>query len=504
MTERDPALCDGVVVFVMPGDGGFATAAGRLLEASLAALSPDTVVVVGATSPDATAAAEGRGWATIELAMPDLAAPRPRPGARGRVARMLAGVPRLAVALRRHDVGLVLTNGLATSPVAAMAASLLDVPHMWWLHEQPEDLVFDMGRRRAMVLTARVSRRLPVTSAELRRPWTSRRSRTHMPLTGTEALTAAAAIQALISASGAGPRARSHVERLTPRLQRRLPSRGHRVPFSAPTVQRWRNDMVRVDEVLALRASAVPLPRPFVLETISVLVSCHGHPEFLADMVASINAQTLPEFEVVFVEDHSPDDTWDRLEQLLPTLRSGITWRLEQTPHNSAMTGALNLAATFATGDTYMIMNDDDVMRPDALELALGVLNADPDLLCVAGRVEGVPRDARGVDLLTTTARVDLVADPGAVSRHRHVPADAERWQWGSDMPMCHPGTTIPAAVFHAVGGYDNDIDNRVHASDDRDLHLRIAVHGPVAVLQHALVWWRQDTASHYDLERGI
>ncbi len=91
---------------------------------------------------------------------------RSRADARRRAGRNLLAAVSMLPLLRRLEPDVVVTNTL-TIPSAAVAAKVLRIPHVWYLHEFGEKdhgLHFDLGLRRSVRLVNRLSARVIVNS----------------------------------------------------------------------------------------------------------------------------------------------------------------------------------------------------------------------------------------------------------------------------------------------------------------------------------------------------
>jgi glycosyltransferase involved in cell wall biosynthesis len=105
----------------------------------------------------------------------------------------------------------------------------------------------------------------------------------------------------------------------------------------------------------------------FEVLKISVVVAAYATPESgLERVVSSLEAQTLPteEFEAIFVDDGSPDDTLERLRALATTR----PWMSVYTIPNSGWGSApRNEGTRRARGEYVLYMDHDDSLYPDAL-----------------------------------------------------------------------------------------------------------------------------------------
>ena len=100
---------------------------------------------------------------------------------------------------------------------------------------------------------------------------------------------------------------------------------------------------------------------------ISVVVPTFTPGELLNRVVRSVEAQTMPaeDFEVIFVDDGSPDDTWQRLE----TIRdSHSNVRIERIEHSGWPSKPRNVGLELSRGEYVLFMDHDDELYPRALE----------------------------------------------------------------------------------------------------------------------------------------
>ncbi len=91
---------------------------------------------------------------------------------------------------------------------------------------------------------------------------------------------------------------------------------------------------------------------------------------------AAFAAQTFRDFEVVIVDDGSPDDT----SQVLETLSQAATFavRSVRVP-NGGRGRALNRALDEARGEFVLFMDDDDLLAPDGLETLAAAWQSIPE-----------------------------------------------------------------------------------------------------------------------------
>jgi O-antigen biosynthesis protein len=130
--------------------------------------------------------------------------------------------------------------------------------------------------------------------------------------------------------------------------------------------------------------TSIPAPRPaplrprdFIVKTsnadtpkVTIVVPCYkSEPRYLKACVNSIRAQSYNHWELILVDDHSPDDTtWTVLE----TFRS-LDDRIKclRTPANLGISGCTNVGIGASSGDYIAFVDHDDILTPDALTVMI-------------------------------------------------------------------------------------------------------------------------------------
>jgi glycosyltransferase involved in cell wall biosynthesis len=121
----------------------------------------------------------------------------------------------------------------------------------------------------------------------------------------------------------------------------------------------------------------------------SVIVPTYGRPEFLAAALQSVLAQTIDDFEVLVIDDASPDPV------VVPDDRRV---RVLHSPTNQGPAAARNLGVAEAAGTFVAFLDDDDLWLPRRLELAVAGHKRAPVAVCWDRYVDGRPGGHRVLD----------------------------------------------------------------------------------------------------------
>lgn len=198
----------------------------------------------------------------------------------------------------------------------------------------------------------------------------------------------------------------------------------------------------------------------------SVVIPAYNASRWIERTVASALAQTLPDIEVIVVDDGSADDTTDRLSAFgdrLTLIRQA----------NAGVAAARNAGAARATADHIAFLDSDDVWSPDKIERQVALFDENPDVVLVHCGVREIDEND-----LPLTGEV-LRGCTGDV--HRDLILQRPAISGGGS------GAMFARWAFDSVGGFDT----RFSTSADWHLWLRITRLGPVAMVPEPLLDYR-------------
>lgn len=206
---------------------------------------------------------------------------------------------------------------------------------------------------------------------------------------------------------------------------------------------------------------AVEEPVPAV----SVVIPTRNRAAMLTEALDSVRCQTVQPLEVIVVDDASDDET--------PTIvnRFGPRCRYLRNPNRLGPAASRNRGCALARGSLIGFLDSDDLWKPGKLEAQLRRLKQVPGCgLVYTDRIW----------VNTSDGRVSFppLSDLGPLP---------EGWILNElllDWPIALPSVLLPAAVFHEMGGFDEELVT----AEDVNLWARIALRYPVAAVPEPLV----------------
>lgn len=199
---------------------------------------------------------------------------------------------------------------------------------------------------------------------------------------------------------------------------------------------------------------------------VSVIIPTYNHRDYVLATLESVFAQTFTDYEVIVVNDGSPDDT---AEVLKPYVKSGRIRYIEQ--RNQGQAAARNRGLGEASGEFFALLDDDDVWPADKLDWQVSYLTERKSCSVVGGRMQYIDHSgaagAPGKDLEGCVHFRDLFLSN----------------------PFASPGQTlVRGTAIRSVGGFDESI----RGADDLDLWMRLAlVGGEIHAVSRLALWYR-------------
>lgn len=205
---------------------------------------------------------------------------------------------------------------------------------------------------------------------------------------------------------------------------------------------------------------------------ISVLMPVRNEARYLQAALDSLLRQTLPEWELVAVDDGSTDATPEILEAAARAdCRVRVT-RLE----GRGLVPALNAGLPSCRAQLLARMDGDDISHPRRFERQAAYLEAHPEVGLVAASFRHFPRSTLRRGMIDYERWQNTLEDHARISRDLFV-----------ESPFVHPGIMARRSVIEEAGGYRD-----CGWAEDYDLWLRMAARGTrFARLPEPLFFWR-------------
>ncbi len=212
------------------------------------------------------------------------------------------------------------------------------------------------------------------------------------------------------------------------------------------------------------------------MATVDVIVPAYNAERFLAAALKSVVEQTFTDWRIVLVDDGSTDET--------ASIASGYAEQLQEKmlflcQENRGVSSARNNALRHASAKYVAMLDADDLWLPDRLKHSLARMHQSPEAGLCYGLITRI--DVTGKHLGTFTGNPPKLAE-GLIARSIYLRA--------VELPCST--VTIRRACLDVAGQFNETM----HASEDRDLWLRIARHFPVVYVPEVTAYYRMSPSS--------
>jgi GT2 family glycosyltransferase len=209
------------------------------------------------------------------------------------------------------------------------------------------------------------------------------------------------------------------------------------------------------------------------VDLVSVVIPCYKQAHFLSDAIESVEAQTYRHYEIVVVDDESPDNNAEVAGRY-----SGVRYIRQRRQERSV---ARNRGMRESVGEFVVFLDADDRLLPHHFATCMEAFHARPEAGFVCGdyRWYGDDQDTHehdcrpSPDHFGTLLRTNFIGPPHAVMFRRD--------------------------VIYGLGGFAPQLK----CCEDQDLYLRVARRFPVYCHHNVIAEYRRhehQTSQRWDL----
>jgi glycosyltransferase involved in cell wall biosynthesis len=230
--------------------------------------------------------------------------------------------------------------------------------------------------------------------------------------------------------------------------------------------------------------------------TVTVVTPVFNGADHLGATIESVQSQTLLDWEYVVVDDGSTDESAEIVREA--AARDHRIRLVQQA--NAGLSAARNTGCAHAHSEFVLFLDDDDLLRPHALEVLVAALRAAPDATAAHGELEAVD----GAGAVVALVRIEAATRRAVVDPHRWWTPRAATRELAPHEPS--PIDALGYVLFvytvgqvllrrdrlAAIGGFDP----LLRVAQDYDLWLRMSSRGPIAYVPDVVLDYRQTARS--------
>lgn len=141
---------------------------------------------------------------------------------------------------------------------------------------------------------------------------------------------------------------------------------------------------------------AVGMGDSYRAPAVSIIMPCYNLARFLPDAIRSVQAQSFQDWELIIVDDCSPDNTNEVAQEFA---RGDVRIKVIRTPRNLYLAGALNFGFGRASGRHILPLDADNMIEANTLSILVQALEGSRDIDIAYGSVRFVLEDGLRPDL---------------------------------------------------------------------------------------------------------
>ncbi len=208
---------------------------------------------------------------------------------------------------------------------------------------------------------------------------------------------------------------------------------------------------------------------------VTIAIPTYRRQRYIGEAIEAALAQTYRPFEVIVVDDASPEEDFAALRAWEGRVR------IVRNERNLGMAANYNRCIELAAGDLLLITHSDDALDPTYLERVVEIFEAHPNVGIAFTNATNVDERGRAIGLWHSPER-----DHGR-SFVKPGPEYALRLLSGT-FPVVPPATTARTALYREIGGFDPAYRNAPEVS----MWLRMLLRADVAYIADPLIRYRR------------
>ncbi len=211
------------------------------------------------------------------------------------------------------------------------------------------------------------------------------------------------------------------------------------------------------------------------MSKVSIVIPSYNHGKFIGIAIQSILDQTFQDFEILIVDDCSPDNSVEIIKSF-----NDPRIKLIVNEKNMGACYGHNLMIDMAQGEYIALLNSDDIWLPNKLDQQVKFLDENTTYGAVFGLIEAI--DEQGNSLEDKSHLINNVFKQKNRSRHEWL-----NHFWHKGNCLCHPSILIRKEVYNNVGYY-----NPLLATlPDFEMWVRVCMKYEIFVMQEPLIKFR-------------
>ena len=224
------------------------------------------------------------------------------------------------------------------------------------------------------------------------------------------------------------------------------------------------------------------------MPSVSVCVPLYRKEEFVARTLRSVLDQTYTDFELVVLDNASPDRSAE-IARSLDDPRVTVA----QNPVTLSPVDNFNRVVELSHAPLVKVLCADDLLHPDCLARQMAVIADDPSLAMVSSRMDMIDEDGHVI------ARDRCLRTPDLVGRQQRSTVVRRLVRHGGNPVGGVNNVVFRRDAFKAAGTFPTDVD---FFACDVALWARLLEHGDFHGLDETLSSFRINSGSHSSARR--